>query len=311
MKDTSFEFDRRGFLLGAAAAAGLAMPAGAACGSCCAGKGRILFGTTRSKPADVALMKSIGYDFFEQGVAAALGPDKDEEWWKKRRDELLAMPLPLRSCNGFIPGTFRLTGPKADHEPALKYAETAMRRAEEVGVISLVFGSGGARNVPGDFTLDKAQRPDIEEGTRQYTAFCRELCRRTADLKKVAITIEPLRPNESNIINFVWQGLLVCEDVNSPRLMQLADIFHMMMGRESADSIRKAGARLRHCHIAAYGTRSFPGSDPATVERFVPYFQALKDIGYAGGVSCECSFGNKEDLAKNFETALKTMKGLV
>jgi len=310
MKTDSIAFDRRGFLIGAAAAAGLALPAGAQCCSCTAGKGRILFGTTRAKPEEVKLMKSIGYDFFEQGVAGALDPTKDEEWWKKRRDELLAMPLPLRSCNGFIPGTFRLTGPKADHEPALKYAETALRRAEEVGVVSVVFGSGGARNVPGDFTL-KDQKPDVEAGTRQYTEFCRELCRRTADLKKVAITIEPLRPNESNIINYVWQGLLVCEDVNSPRLMQLADIFHMMMGRESADSIRKAGPRLRHCHIAAYDTRQFPGSDPATVERFVPYFQALKDIGYVGGVSCECGFGKKEDLAKNLETALKTMKGLV
>ena len=84
----------------------------------------------------------------------------------------------------------------------------------------------------------------------------------------------------------------------------------MMMGRETADSIRLAGCMLKHCHIASYGTRQFPGSDPATVARLRPYFAALKDIGYTGGVSCECGWGAKGDLAKNLEIALKTMKGL-
>ena len=41
-----------------------------------------------------------------------------------------------------------------------------------------------------------------------------------------------------------------------------------------------------------------------------PYFAALKDIGYTGGVSCECGWGAKGDLAKNLEIALKTMKSL-
>ena len=58
-------------------------------------------------------------------------------------------------------------------------------------------------------------------------------------------------------------------------------------------------------------TRQFPGSDPETVCRLRPYFDALRDIGYTGGVSCECGWGKAEDLAKNLETALKTMKGLV
>ena len=288
-----------------------AVPSVAGCVSGVPGKeGRILFGACRS-PKDAKLMASIGYDFFENGVASALGPDKDGEWWKKQKDMLLSQPIPLRSCNGFIPGTFRLTGPKADHAPALDYAETALRGAEEVGVKTVVFGSGGARNVPGDFTGSREQKPNLEEGAAQYTDFCRKLCARVADLKTVAVVIEPLRPNESNIINFVWQGVQICEDVASPRLAQLADIFHMMMGRESAESIVKAGSLLKHCHIASYETRQFPGSDPETVGRLRPYFDALKSISYTGGVSCECGWGEGGDLAKNLETALKTMKGLV
>lgn len=297
---------RRGFLVGAAAA-GFAGCATAAGGK---GKAKILFGACRG-PDDAALLKRVGYDFWEWGVGPAFDPTKGAEWWKRQRDVILSQPLPLRSCNGFIPGSFRLTGPAADHEPALRYAETAMRRAEEVGVKTLVFGSGGARNVPGDITAkDAKDRPDTERGRDQYRDFCAELCRRVADLKTVAVVVEPLRPLESNIVNYVWQGLQVCEEVGSPRLAQLADIFHMMMGRESADSLRLAGGRLKHCHVASYGTRQFPGSDPATVGRLRPYFDALKAIGYEGGVSCECGWGRKEDLERNLETALTTLKGL-
>lgn len=299
--------NRREFLLASAAATGLAGCAGL---SSKRGEGKILFGACRPF-RDAALMKSVGYDFMECSAASTFIPTKGAEEWKKQKDMLLSLPIPVRSCNGFIPGTFRLTGPKADFAPALDYAETILRRAEEVGTKTIVFGSGGARNVPGDFTSkDRKQQPDLEEGTRQYTEFCRQLTGRVADLKSVSIVIEPLRPNESNIINFVWQGVQVCEDVKSPRLQMLADFFHMMMGRETADSIRLAGDMLKHCHIASYGTRQFPGSDPATVCRLRPYFDALKDIGYTGGVSCECGWGAKGDLAKNLEKALVTMKSL-
>lgn len=300
--------NRREFLVGAAAMAGVAgCKSGKTCGAC---NGKILFGACRG-PGDTKLMKSIGYDFWEWGVDAAFGPGKDDEWWKKQRDMIMGTPIPLRSCNGFIPGKFRLTGPNADFAPALDYAEKAMRRADEVGVKTIVFGSGGARNVPGDFTLkDRKEWPDVEKAADQYADFCRELCARISNLKTSTVVVEPLRPNESNIINFVWQGVQVVKDVNSPRLRQLADIFHMMMGRECAESIVLAGDLLRHCHIADYGTRLYPGADPAVTDRYRPYFSALREIGYTGGVSCECGWGKKEDLAKNLETALVTLKSL-
>lgn len=300
--------DRRQFIFSSAALAGFAGCATASSGNK-DGKG-MLFGVCR--PAtDAALLKSVGYDFIECGAAHAFIPDKGGDDWKRRKDELLSLPVPVRSCNGFLPGRFRLTGAKADFAPALDYAETILRRAEEIGTECIVFGSAGARNVPGDYlAATRAGQPDVEKGVRQYTEFCRQLAGRVADLKKVSVVIEPLRPNESNIVNYVWQGVRICEDVGSPRLEMLADIFHMMMGRESADSIILAGSRLRHCHIASYGTRLFPGSDSAAVDRLRPYFDALRKIGYTGGMSCECGWGRKEDFAKNLETALAVMKSL-
>jgi len=305
--------NRREFIAGAAAVGISSAATSACCGksACAASKGRILFGACRSTVEDIAIMRDLGYDFWEWNASSAFNPAKDDSWWQTQKEEIAKRALPLRSSNGFIPGTFRLTGPKADHGPALDYAETILRRADDVGVKTVVFGSGGARNVPGDFTGPRGSAPDLEEGTRQYAEFCKALVKRVADLKTVQIVIEPLRPNESNIINYVFQGLQICREVDSPRLAQLADIFHMMMGGDDPRAIVDAGSLLKHVHIADYKTRKYPGFDPAATAHLKPYMDALKAAGYTGGVSCECGWGEKGEFAKNAATAIATLRSLV
>ena len=305
--------NRREFLMAAAATgvAGYATGDNACCAAACkCGKANILFGACRPLK-DAKILKAHGYDFIETGAAAAFIPEKSNEEWKKQKDVILNCGLPLRSCNGFLPGKFRLTGPKADFEPALKYAETVLRRADEVGTKTIVFGSSGARNVPGDICGEKEQRPLPEKGVEQYTEFCKILCKRVEDLQTVQMVIEPLRPNESNIINYVWQGMQIVREVNHPRLQELADIFHMICGKESACSIIDAGCHLKHCHIACKETRQFPGTRPDDAEIFKPYFDALKKIGYCGGVSCECGWPKEvAEFEKALDTALALMKSL-
>lgn len=304
---------RREFMAKAAAASFVMRIGAAECAGVCAVPGnegrRILLGACRSSIGDVTLMRDLGYDFWEWNAQQAFNPAKDDAWWKVQKEEIARRPLPLLCCNGFFPGRFRLTGPKADHGPALDYAETILRRADEIGVKAVVFGSGGARNVPK--SLAESDPAWIEKGMKQYADFCRKLTERVDDLKTVQVVIEPLRAKESNIVNFVWQGAKIVEAVNSPRLRLLADFYHMMMGNEKADSIVKAGPLIKHCHIADYSTRRFPGHDPKQLSRLKPYFDALKDIGYAGGVSCECGWGAKGDLARNLKTAIDTMRGLM
>ncbi len=287
------DFNRRDFL-GLAAAAGAMGAAG--CTSSTAAdnlpRGRMLFGIcVGGNLQTVAEMKELGFDFFEGSVSPTLIPAKGDDEWKRQRDAILAAPLPVRSCNGFLPGTFRLTGPKASWDEPLAYAEKACRRADEVGMSVIVFGSGGARNVPGDILAKKREeRPNVEKGIEQFTEFCGKLAERIEGCK-VSVVIEPLCPNESNVVNYVWQGLQIVEKVNSPRIQQLADLYHMAQGKESPESIIQAGSRLKHCHIAMPKTRQAPGlSEPGVL---LDYFKALRRIGYTGGVSCECGWGPK------------------
>ncbi|MBR0057687.1 MAG: sugar phosphate isomerase/epimerase [Kiritimatiellae bacterium] len=257
---------------------------------------------------DAAQFADAGFDYFECGVADALAPMLGDDEWKAKREAILAAALPMRACNGFIPGDFRLTGPSANHAPALDYAERACRRADEVGCRYIVLGSGGARNVFGDFAPG-GSHADVEQGLVQFTDFCKALSGRIADCA-VTVVIEPLRPNESNLVNYVWQAMQLVADVDSPRVEALADIYHMMRGREGADSIVAAGQHLKHCHVAMRSSRAWPGYEPAF--ELVPYFDALKKIGYAGGVSCECGWPLRDgqELADARREAAATLREL-
>lgn len=254
--------------------------------------GKMLFGACSGDIADARLFKDIGFDFIELGVGSAMQPDLSNSEWAPMRDRILAAPLPVRACNCFIPGKFRLTGPDADFAPALDYAETACRRADEIGCSRIVLGSGGARNVPCVFGPEATRGYDIEGGRDQFVEFCKLLSKRIESCA-VTVVIEPLRPSESNIVNYVWQASQIVDEVASPRIRCLADFYHMMRGREEAESIVKAGPRLLHCHIATNTGRLYPGAyDDAEL---LPFFKALKLIGYTGGVSCECGWQRDGD----------------
>lgn len=263
----------------------------------------ILFGSCTCDFDEMGEMREVGFDYAEMSVAAALQPDKSDDEWAPMRDRILGAPLPVRACNCFLPGSFRLTGPAADFPPALDYAERACRRADIVGIKRIVLGSGGARNVPAGF--------QIEDGRDQFADFCAQLAKRIDDCK-VVVVIEPLRPSESNIIQYVWQGMQIVNDIGSPRVRQLADFYHMQMGREDAESIIRAGSSLMHCHVAHNKTRFFPGA--GDVAELKPYFDALLKIGYSDGVSCECSWkvpGDERPRHEKLATAIAALRSLV
>ncbi|MBQ9432510.1 MAG: sugar phosphate isomerase/epimerase [Kiritimatiellae bacterium] len=259
------------------AAAGLARAASAE-----PAKPKFLFGACQGLDK-AAKMKAAGFDFIELGVGGTLRPNDSDEAFKPQLDKLLASPLPIRSCNGFLPKDLKLTGPNPLHEKALDYAEKACRRADLINMTCIVFGSGGARNAPKDFDIAKAKD--------QFIDFCRKLGDRIADCK-VTVVLEPLNKKEANYLQTVLEGSEMVDIIDKPRIRLLGDFYHMRCENEPADDFRKAGAKIRHCHIAEHKGRVCPGTNG---EDFSDYFAALRDIGYTGGVSCECGWPQKKN----------------
>lgn len=248
-----------------------------------------------ASPDRAEKVKAAGFDFIECGVSGQLKPDVDDVKFAPDLAKLTNSALPIQSCNGFIPAKFKLTGPTVDHDAALAYAEIACQRADKANIPFIVLGSGKARQTPDGFSP--------AEGKKQFIAFCQALGKRIANCR-VTIVLEPLNKGETNLLNSVAEGIDYVDAINHPRIQLLADFYHMLKENEPADSIRKAGNRIRHCHIAELQGRKAPGTANEDLSAF---FKALRDIHYTGGVSCECSWP-KENVEEAWKKALDTMK---
>ncbi len=255
---------------------------------------KILLGIC-STPARGEALKAAGFEFIEGSVARTLKPEMSDAEYAPEIEKLKACALPIRSCNGFIPGKFRLTGTETTHNEALTYAVTACRRADAIGIPYIVLGSGAARKLPEGY--------DPEKGKAQFIDFCQKLGDRIKELQ-VTIVLEPLNKGETNLLNSVIEGIEYVDAIQHPRVRLLADFYHMLREDEGPDAIRKAGARILHCHIAELEGRKAPGTKG---EDLSAYFKALKDINYAGGVSCECGWP-KEQIEDAWKKAVNTMR---
>ncbi|WP_043584662.1 sugar phosphate isomerase/epimerase family protein, partial [Geminisphaera colitermitum] len=187
-----------------------------------------------------------------------------------------ALPFPALAANCFLPGDLKVTGPAVDAARLARYADKAFQRAAAVGIRHIVFGSGGARQVPEGFAL--------AEGFEQYVEALR-VCAPLAEKHGVVLVVEPLNRGECNLVNTVLEGAAAVARVNRPGVRLLVDIFHMLRNGESPDDIVKAGPWIAHAHVAECEIRSAPG---VKGDDFGPFLRALKRAGYAGALSLEC-----------------------
>lgn len=292
MQGECFRMNRRTLLKallagGGAGALGLrAWPVRAADAAPAAPKAGVpLLGACRSI-GDAGALKAAGYGFVEEGVARVLVPADGDDKFEKQLKAIRGSALPVRSLTSFIPGPMRLVGPDVDPAPAVTYAATALARAGTAGIPYIVLGSGGARRVPNGFAAEKARG--------QFIEFCQKIAPHAAKAG-VTVVLEPLNKGETNFLNSVAEGIELVDAVKHPHIQLLADLYHMARENEGPEALRKAGARLRHCHIAEKKDRTAPG---VAGDDFRPYFRALKDIGYAGGVSLEGRWNKWPDEAR-------------
>ena len=237
--------------------------------------------------------KDAGAQFIEESVGRFLVPGKSDAEFAANLAAAKASPLPIRSCNGFLPGSIKVTGPEADHDAALKWAETAFRRAQQAGISFIVFGSGGARQVPEGFSH--------AEATKQFVSLLKKMGP-IAGKYNVTVVLEPLRSGECNFLNTVGEGVKIVKKVNHPNIQCLADIYHMMQENEGPEAIIKGAKHLKHCHVAENTNRAAPGTNG---EDLTPYYNALNKIGYQGGLSIECKW---DDFDKQLAPALANLK---
>jgi len=131
--------------------------------------------------------------------------------------------------------------------------------------------------------------PDLESDSPEMMGFATAVFRdwaATLPEGKSAVFLEPLNRYEATFLRRVEQAVELARSIDHPRVLALADLFHMNIEESSLSApILAAGGSLGHVHIAD-NNRLQPG---AGCLDFRPAFAALRQITYAGYVSIECS----------------------
>ena len=254
-----------------------------------------------TKPENMALLASQGFEYIEIGLAWLHGLTEEE--YKEQRKLIDASPIAVEVTNLMLPGTIRVTGPEVDEAAIHTYLDEAFRRAHEIGVKVSVFGSGGARRVPEGWSHAEAWRQ-----IARYLTIANDYCEKY----DIDIAIEPLRRVECNIMNFVTEGTLMSSLLNFKRIGTLGDTYHMRCGYEPYSAFIQAGDRLRHVHIGhtlgVDAGRIWPAPDDG--ENYREIFEALEAAGYNGRVSIEASCDDMAvDGAKAFAVLDQARRG--
>jgi len=241
-------------------------------------------------PENADICYAAGASFIEAHVQNFLRP-ADPLWVKPFEPQTL--PIPIAAYNCLFPADLKVTGPTVDMNRIKAYAARACKRAKEMNSSVLVFGSGGARNIPDGWPREKGEEQLIE-AMRTVGPLARAL--------SLTIAMEPLHTGESNILNCIPVGMDYLRRARTAGVSMLADFYHMALEEEPLEVLEETARMLSHVHVADPLGRIAPRPGGTNLR---PFFAKLKAIGYDKRISLECSW---EDLKKQLRPTLEFLR---
>lgn len=245
--------------------------------------------STGSAPLDMliagcALVTHSGFDYAEATVGSVMALTDEETGRAAEKG------LKIEYYNSFIPGKYKILGGADGYASALEFVKSASQRVKALGGRLIVLGSGAARTVPEGMDASKAKEI--------FTQFCTEAAQIMRPFG-LTLALEPLNAAECNFINTLAEGTEIVKRVDAPNFGLLCDAYHMYRAGEEPHEAAKYADMLCHVHVAEPPERVYPGKNGGAYLR--AFAAALKDAGYGGGVTVECSFGS--DIAAEFRAA--------
>lgn len=233
----------------------------------------IEFGVT-GNPDAFANADKFGFDYFEPSAAAvaAMSPSAFATF----RDQVQAARIHCLSFNSLI-RSLKVVGPAATPDAVANYLDSTLDRCHNLGGRIAVWGSASSREVPAGYSRDQAWSE-----IKTFLARAGDI----AKAKQMVIGIEPLRKQESNIINTGAEALKLVHEVNHPQVKMIIDYYHLRVENEDPEIVRTANDHIVHLHFANPNGRlwpKLPDEDP----QYHRFFEILKQINYTGGLSIE------------------------
>jgi sugar phosphate isomerase/epimerase len=245
-----------------------------------AGKSQVQVGLCTGKDFDKA--KAAGFEYAELGVRNFAQLPEAE--FTKFVETFKASGLKAPVANVFLPGELKVVGPDTKPDAQMEYVKQAFARSEKLGIKTIVFGSGGSRKVPDGWSKDEAMK--------QLVDFAKRIAPE-AKKRGIVVAVEPLRQQETNIINTAAEGLAWVKAVGHPNFQLMIDFYHLSVEKEDPEIVVTAGKSLKHIHIANPTGRVYPLA--AGEADYATFFRKLNQIGYRGGISVEAGTKKFDD----------------
>src|SRR5215471_4800556 len=170
---------------------------------------------------DLEAAHAAGFDYVELSATEIASLSDDEFAAAAARIKALGIATP--TANLLLPATLKVTGPDVNPTLQMQHVHKALSRLSKLGTEVVVFGSGGARRVPDGFSKDEAFKQLVDFGKRA-----------AGEARTVGITIaiEPLRKQETNIINTAAEGLDLVKAIDDPNFQLMIDFYHLASEHE-------------------------------------------------------------------------------
>ncbi len=232
---------------------------------------------------------AFGFDYYEPEASEIAAMDDGAFTQFKAR--VLASPIRCKAFRSFIRG-LKVVGGDVRPDDLRAYVDRTMARCREVGCEVMVFGSGGARNVPPGFPRERAM-----DQLRSFLRDAGDAARR----HDMVIGIEQLRKEESNVINTVGEALALARDVDHSNVRIIVDFYHLRKANENPDVMWEARRDIVHMHFANPSGRVWP-KRPDEDPEYRHFFRVVREMDYRRGLTIEAPNGSME---KDAEASLR------
>jgi sugar phosphate isomerase/epimerase len=238
----------------------------------------------------IKILKEAGYDYVETPLAPMYAAAKAEIG--DFSEALERNGIKCAAVNVLFPPDIRLTGNNSEFGKAGDYIKEIFEKTKNLKFEKVVFGSGGARRVPEDFSKEAAME--------QLAGIIKDYLLPAAEKYGFTLVLEELNKGETNILNSVGECAVLIKQINNPKVKLLADLYHITLENDDLENLSAYGDMLAHCHIAnALDNRFYPHASDSleSINLYKKFFNSLKAAGYSAGVSIEGAIGKLTDTA--------------
>lgn len=227
-----------------------------------------------ARPEDVALAARAGYDYIELNLNDVLA--MDEAAYRAMAAEMRASRMYAEVVSGPLPAGVPILGDAVSAKQIHGALDRSFDLAQALGAEIVIFDCAQARMLPHGF--------DPAMAWRQLGNFVRILQSYAADFDLKAALL-PLRRSVADLMNYASEAALIAAMLRLDRVGVAASLFNMALEAESLPQLKRTGSLLWHMRASNVLGNRPPRADDG--EDYRALFQALREMGYAGRVSCE------------------------